>query len=210
MPTQALRRPTAPHQLRPPPWREPGPSEGDNSGCAVIRTIAQLDGIPIFVFHDVDREGFARDLEFLRQNGYRILTTEEFVSLSQAGRREPAVLLTFDDARRNFWDVAFPVLREFDARATLERGGRGGVPAAGGQRGRGRVLLAARLAAGIGPGASALTRHIRWNAPRSGSRVPGARNLRSRARRSPWSWARKRAISPTRGCWDPIDRCRLR
>jgi peptidoglycan/xylan/chitin deacetylase (PgdA/CDA1 family) len=82
--------------------------------------ITRLDyGIPIFVFHDVDREGFARDLEFLRQNGYRTLTTEEFVSLSQAGRRKPVVLLTFDDARRNFWDVAFPILREFDARATL-------------------------------------------------------------------------------------------
>src|SRR5262249_49998891 len=29
------------------------------------------------------------------------------------------VLLTFDDARRNFWEVAFPLLVEFKAKATL-------------------------------------------------------------------------------------------
>jgi peptidoglycan/xylan/chitin deacetylase (PgdA/CDA1 family) len=75
--------------------------------------------VPVFVYHEVEKDGFAADLAFLRDNGYRMLSTDEFVferSERGAGKR---VLLTFDDARRNFWDVAFPVLKEYKARATL-------------------------------------------------------------------------------------------
>ena len=76
--------------------------------------------VPVFIYHDVEATAFATDLAFLRDNGYRTLTTEEFVSRNRNGGEEgPAVLLTFDDARRNFFDVALPLLREFDARATL-------------------------------------------------------------------------------------------
>jgi len=55
----------------------------------------------------------------LADNGYRTLSTLEFVETVASGRGDRAVLLTFDDARRNFWDVAFPLLRQFDARATV-------------------------------------------------------------------------------------------
>ncbi len=77
--------------------------------------------IPVFIYHDVEPRGFARDLEFLRTNGYRTITLDEFLV---AGRRkstgrEKRVLLTFDDARRSFYEVALPTLRTFDARATL-------------------------------------------------------------------------------------------
>jgi hypothetical protein len=68
----------------------------------------------------VETGAFSADLAFLRNNGYRTLTTEEFVSMSRDGSvGQRAVLLTFDDARRNFFEVALPVLREFNARATL-------------------------------------------------------------------------------------------
>lgn len=74
--------------------------------------------VPVFVYHDVEPEAFAADLAFLRRNGYRTLSLGELV---QAGGRSaaPAVALTFDDARRNFAEVAFPILEEFDARAAL-------------------------------------------------------------------------------------------
>jgi peptidoglycan/xylan/chitin deacetylase (PgdA/CDA1 family) len=76
--------------------------------------------VPVFIYHDVDAEGFAADLLFLRHNGYRTLTTEEFVGRSRDREVEGrAVLLTFDDARRNFFEVALPVLRELNACATL-------------------------------------------------------------------------------------------
>ncbi len=77
--------------------------------------------IPVFIYHDVQPGGFARDLQFLRDNGYRAISLDEFLAARQrkSGGREKRVLLTFDDARRSFYDVALPVLRTFDARATL-------------------------------------------------------------------------------------------
>ena len=72
---------------------------------------------PVFVYHEVDPKQFEADLRFLSDNRYRTLTPGEF--LASDGRVPSAVLLTFDDARRNFWDVAFPLLQQFGARATV-------------------------------------------------------------------------------------------
>lgn len=72
---------------------------------------------PVFVYHEVEAAAFEADLRFLAENGYRTLGADEF--LACAGRAAKSVLLTFDDARRNFWEVAFRLLREFGARATV-------------------------------------------------------------------------------------------
>jgi len=79
-----------------------------------------MGAVPVFVYHEVEAEAFATDLEFLRHNGYRTISTEEYVRCA-AGRASAgkAVLLTFDDARRNFYEVVLPILREFSAHATL-------------------------------------------------------------------------------------------
>ncbi len=76
--------------------------------------------IPVFTYHDVETQVFARDLEFLHGNGYRTLGLEEYLAARNNGRRiDRAVLLTFDDARKSFWTVALPLLRTFEARAVL-------------------------------------------------------------------------------------------
>jgi Polysaccharide deacetylase len=76
--------------------------------------------VPVFVYHEVETETFSADLAFLMENGYRTLTTEEFVDMNRGiSVSQRAVLLTFDDARRNFFEVALPVLRKFNTRATL-------------------------------------------------------------------------------------------
>ena len=77
--------------------------------------------IPVFIYHDVEAAAFARDLEFLRSNGYRTIGLDEFVSASRrkSAGRQRRVLLTFDDARSSFYEAALPTLRAFDARATL-------------------------------------------------------------------------------------------
>ena len=78
------------------------------------------DEIPVFTYHDVETQVFARDLEFLRSNGYRTLSLEEYLAARNGGRRPArSVLLTFDDARKSFLTVALPLLRTFDARAVL-------------------------------------------------------------------------------------------
>ena len=66
--------------------------------------------IPVFTYHDVETQVFARDLEFLHGNGYRTLSLEEYLAARNGGRRPArAVLLTFDDARKSFWTVAMPL-----------------------------------------------------------------------------------------------------
>ena len=77
--------------------------------------------LPIFIYHDVSTEALARDLEFLRVNGYRTIGLDEFMVSGnrKAPARERRVLLTFDDARSSFYEVALPTLRTFGARATL-------------------------------------------------------------------------------------------
>ena len=77
--------------------------------------------IPVFIYHDVEPAAFARDLEFLRSNGYRTVGLDEYLvaSARKSAGRERRVLLTFDDARSSFYSVALPTLRTFDARATL-------------------------------------------------------------------------------------------
>src|SRR5689334_6567077 len=75
--------------------------------------------IPVFIYHDVTPAAFARDLEFLRSNGYRTIGLDEFIAAGarKSAGRERRVLLTFDDARSSFYEVALPALRTFDARA---------------------------------------------------------------------------------------------
>ena len=75
--------------------------------------------LPAFIYHDVEAGDFERDLEFLEKNGYQTLTTDEYVRMKCDDEMEKAVLLTFDDARRNFFDVAFPLLQKYHAKATL-------------------------------------------------------------------------------------------
>src|SRR6185437_14062228 len=80
------------------------------------------DEIPVFHFHDVEADAFARQLDYLRTNCYRTLSLEEFLTSQSrkggpGGRRQ--VLLTFDDARLSFYRNALPLLRASRSHATL-------------------------------------------------------------------------------------------
>jgi hypothetical protein len=76
--------------------------------------------IPVFIYHDVETPALARDLEFLHRNNYRTLGLDEYLAARESGARSGrSVLLTFDDARKSFGQVALPLLRQYDARAVL-------------------------------------------------------------------------------------------
>lgn len=77
--------------------------------------------IPIFTYHEVEPAELESDLRFLERNGYRALSLDEYRERTRDRglAHERSVLLTFDDARRNYWDVALPVLRAHGARSTL-------------------------------------------------------------------------------------------
>lgn len=77
--------------------------------------------IPVFVFHTVVPSQLEEQLEYLHVNGYNTLSLDEFLD-TVGGRRTPSpreVLLTFDDARSSFWIYGYPLLRKFEAKATL-------------------------------------------------------------------------------------------
>ncbi len=83
------------------------------------RPASELDGIPVFCYHLVEQSSFAADLRYLQVNGYRTLDSREFIAVLDGRREMPdrAVLLTFDDGPRNFFDVAYPELARYEARA---------------------------------------------------------------------------------------------
>lgn len=63
---------------------------------------------------------FARQMEHLA-NRYHVVSMEEALNAAQKGTRLPkrAVLLTFDDAYRDFGEIAWPILRQYRLPATL-------------------------------------------------------------------------------------------
>jgi peptidoglycan/xylan/chitin deacetylase (PgdA/CDA1 family) len=79
-----------------------------------------LLGVPVFSYHLVEAETFGADLEFLKRNGYRTISSAEMVDYLLVGLDLPprSVMLTFDDGPRNFHDVAFPLLRTYSGHAT--------------------------------------------------------------------------------------------
>jgi len=68
--------------------------------------------VPVFVFHSLEPESFARKLDYLAGNGYLTLSSAEYVEVLAGARPAPdrAVVLTFDDGRGSLWTVGQPLL----------------------------------------------------------------------------------------------------
>src|SRR5207245_491733 len=64
---------------------------------------------------------FREQMQYLKTNGYRVVSLADFVEFTRLGRQLPqrAVVLTFDDGYRSFKDYAYPVLKELGFTATL-------------------------------------------------------------------------------------------
>jgi peptidoglycan/xylan/chitin deacetylase (PgdA/CDA1 family) len=93
--------------------------------------------LPILMYHSIsDRResgispyfgtttspgAFERHLNCLRDSGFRSVTIPEAVAALQDGhlRSEKLVAITFDDGFRDFYDVAFPILKRAQFTATM-------------------------------------------------------------------------------------------
>jgi peptidoglycan/xylan/chitin deacetylase (PgdA/CDA1 family) len=76
--------------------------------------------IPVFTFHLALPELFERQCRHLAENGYRTLSSEEFLHVLTTPRIkiEKSVVLTFDDGLKHVWTVAYPLLKKYGLKAT--------------------------------------------------------------------------------------------
>ena len=88
-------------------------------------------GLSILMYHKVSVTGadgitipvekLEKHFEYLQRKGYHTLSFEEVSSFQITGKSLPSkpVILTFDDAYRDFQEKAFPLLEKFDFKATV-------------------------------------------------------------------------------------------
>jgi peptidoglycan/xylan/chitin deacetylase (PgdA/CDA1 family) len=87
--------------------------------------------VPILTYHNLGEQAkgrlvlaaasFREQMQYLKTNGYRVVSLADFVEFTRLGRQLPqrAVVLTFDDGYRSFKDYAYPVLKDLGFTATL-------------------------------------------------------------------------------------------
>src|SRR5262245_1057332 len=104
-------------------WRKNSPElaglwNGALPAFVMARAPAECVGVPVFCYHLTTARSLEADLRFLAENDYETLGASDFLAYLD-GQRDArrAVLLTFDDGPRNFFDVTFPLLQRFRARA---------------------------------------------------------------------------------------------
>jgi len=87
--------------------------------------------VPILCYHNLADQAkgrmvmaastFREQMQYLKANGYRVISLREFVEFTRLGRQIPqrSVVLTFDDGYKSFRQYAYPVLKELGFTATL-------------------------------------------------------------------------------------------
>lgn len=90
-----------------------------------------LQQIPILCYHRfgnhcqsplcVPAEIFDRQMKYLKDNGYRVITPKELLAFLQYRRLLPkkSVMITVDDGYESFYTVAYPILKKYGFSATL-------------------------------------------------------------------------------------------
>ena len=87
---------------------------------------------PILMYHSVgdtdnitklsvSPENFERQMKFLKDNRYNVITLEKMAGYIREGKRPPykSIAITFDDGYYNNYQYAYPVLKKSDLPATI-------------------------------------------------------------------------------------------
>ena len=87
--------------------------------------------IPILTYHRfaedcssplcMPKKTFDRQMRYLKENGYHVITAEDLVAFLEYRRGLPqkSVLITMDDGYRSVYNIAYPILNKYGFKATL-------------------------------------------------------------------------------------------
>lgn len=90
-----------------------------------------MRSLPVFMYHHINRhrgdlvtltpEDFENHLRVLREMKVEMLFLEEVIQILQKEKKlsKPSVALTFDDGHLDNWVYAFPLLKKYQAKATI-------------------------------------------------------------------------------------------
>ena len=101
------------------------------SGCGK----KEVKDIPILLYHAVveempeenqemfvTAEKFEEDLQYMKENGYTTISLEDmekYYSGAEIELPEKPIMITFDDGYLNNYEVAYPLLKKYDSKATI-------------------------------------------------------------------------------------------
>ena len=106
------------------------------SGCCVSNcgAVGHEGKVPLLVYHHfvetesevvtpaiVTIEKFRSDLQYLKDQGYHSISHEELIAHYESGYELPSkpFLMRFDDGYLSNYELAFPVMKEFEAKAVI-------------------------------------------------------------------------------------------
>jgi peptidoglycan/xylan/chitin deacetylase (PgdA/CDA1 family) len=87
--------------------------------------------VPVLTYHRFSKDKssgmivsearFEAQMNFLKNNGYNVITVNQFLDFLDFKARIPekSVVLTFDDGWRSFYDIAYPIVKKHRFPATL-------------------------------------------------------------------------------------------
>ena len=88
--------------------------------------------VPVLMYHSIDPHGddmspyvspeiFKKQMEFLAKNGYKTITPDKLIAYIKKEERVPhnTIMITADDGYENFYTYAFPILKEYNLKATI-------------------------------------------------------------------------------------------